>query len=167
MCKLNVLSLVNSLTFDNCFRHSKRHTAYFGDHSYNYSNTHHTPSPLSTNKIVYNCISILNKTFPNTGFNSVLINYYPDSRAMIPFHSDDEANICSNSYILTLSLGATREITFRNKINKKHLIKLALSHGSLIGFSKHSQALYEHAVLECVRQGPTGPRISLTFRKIL
>ena len=168
LSNLDVRSIVSSLTFDNIFHHSKRQTAFFGASSYNYSNTHHIPSPLSTNKVVQNCLSIINDTFPNAGLNSVLINYYPDAKAMIPFHSDDEADIYNDSYIFTLSIGALREMTFRNKRSKKHLLKLALPHGSLICFSKYSQSLFEHAILELEddRRGPTGPRISFTFRKI-
>ena len=87
---------------------------------------------------------------------------------MIPFHSDDEADISNDSYIFTLSIGALREMTFRTKHNKKHLLKLALPQGSLICFSKYSQSFFEHAILELEddRLGPTGPRISFTFRKI-
>ena len=85
---------------------------------------------------------------------------------MIPFHADDETDICNDSYIFTLSIGTTREMTFRNIDNKQHLLKLALSHRSLICFSKSSQSLYEHAVLAGTPQDITGPRISLTFRKL-
>ena len=118
--EIDVHSFTDSLIFDNCFHHSKRQTAYFGDYSYHYSSTYHTPSPLSANAIVQKCISTLNKTFPGTGLNSVLVNYYPDARAMIPFHADDETDICNDSYIFTLSIGTTREMTFRNINNKQH-----------------------------------------------
>ena len=118
--EFDVSSLADSLTFDNCFHNSKRQTAFFGDLPYNYSSTYHTPSPLSTNTIVQNCISTLNETFPGTGLNSVLVNYYPEARAMIPFHADDETDICNDSYIFTLSIGSTREMTFRDKFTKQH-----------------------------------------------
>ena len=168
MPNFDAQTFADSLTFDKCFQHSKRLTAYFGNTSYNYSRTKHTPTPLSANSIVQNCITTLNDTFTNQGLNSVLINYYPDANAMIPFHADDEADICNDSYIFTLSIGSTRTMTFRNKVNKQHMLKIALSHGSLICFSKLSQNFYEHAVLTSDNPGlNTGPRISLTFRKLL
>ena len=165
--EIDVHSLAGSLTFDNCFNHSRRQTAYFGDLPYNYSFTNHTPSPLSSNSLVQNCISTLNETFPGTGLNSALVNYYPDARAIIPFHADDETDICYDSYIFTLSIGSTREMTFRDKNTKQHLLKLALSNRSLICFSKSSQSYYEHAVLAGDPQAHIGPRISLTFRKLV
>ena len=39
---------------------------------------------------------------------------------MIPLHADDETDICNDSYIFTLSIGSTREMTFRDKFTKQH-----------------------------------------------
>ena len=165
--RLTVDDLLNSVKFDNSFKQSKRMTAYFGLKDYAYSNTYHTKQPIAANPLIKSCFDEIDKLFPEAKVNTVLLNYYPDGSATIPFHSDNEPEICQNSFILTLSIGHTRTLVFREIRSKKHLCNITLEHNSLIFFTKASQFLYEHSIssqtLDCIHDSR---RISLTFRKI-
>ena len=165
--KLTVDDLINSVKFDNSFKQSKRMTAYFGLKDYTYSNTHHTNQPIAANPLIKSCFDEIDKLFPEAKVNTVLLNYYPDGDATIPFHSDNEPEICQDSFIFTYSIGQTRTLVFRDIDSKKHLCNISLHHNSLIFFTKASQFLYEHSItsqtLDCTHDKR---RISLTFRKI-
>ena len=162
--QLSVLDLVNSVKFDNTFKQSRRMTAYFGSKDYAYSNTHHTRQPITANPFIKSCFDRINMLFPRAMVNTVLLNYYPDGNASIPFHSDNEHEICSDSFIFTYSIGHTRTLVFRDINSKKHLCNISLVHNSLIFFNKASQFLYEHSITPETLD--RSPRISLTFRKI-
>ncbi len=98
--------------------------------------------------------------------NTVLINYYPRNYSRLPFHSDNEQEICNDSWIYTLSLGSTRAIKFRDITSKMHLLSVNLHHGDLITFSRISQDFFEHAIDTAGPDNTNGYRISLTFRQI-
>ena len=89
--------LLKTICFDNEFLLSKRKTAYFGSLDYSYSNTFHKMHRISSNPLIKHCVDTLNTIFPGAMINSVLINYYPDATALIPFHSDNEPSICPTS----------------------------------------------------------------------
>ena len=163
----SVNDLISTVAFDYTFKQSKRMTAYYGSKDYAYSNTHHAKYPISTNPFIKSCIDEINMTFPGALVNTVLLNYYPDGDATIPFHSDNEFEICDDSFIFTYSIGHTRTLVFRDISSKKHLCKISLEHNSLIFFTKSSQLLYEHSIISKTMDCKTTcPRISLTFRKI-
>ena len=128
------------------------------------SNTNH---PIAANPLIKSCFDEIDKLFPEAKVNTVLLNYYPDGDATIPFHSDNEPEICRDSFIFTYSIGQTRTLVFRDIDSKKHLCNISLHHNSLIFFTKASQFLYEHSItsqtLDCTHDKR---RISLTFRKI-
>ena len=162
--KLDLDDILNSLPLLQMPYSSKRSTAYFGPRSYSYANTTHTPQPVSSNKYVMHCLNTINMLFSDAELNSVLINYYPTCNSFLSFHSDDEKEICHDSYIFTLSVGSSRCLHFRSTLTKKHLLKITLTNGSLLCFSKASQFMYQHAVLP--EPASSGPRLSLTFRKL-
>ena len=91
------------------------------------------------------------------------------------FHSDNENVICTDSWIVTVSLGCNRTIGFWDReLGKRYNIRL--EHGDLICFSKASQTRIKHSVFS-----PSPPvittgdsfiprfrgRVSLTFRKMV
>ena len=156
--------LLDSITFDHCFAQSQRSTAFFGVTTYSYSGIKHRPAAISSNVVLTELCNVVNKLLPNFKFNSVLLNYYPNSHSKIPCHADDEADILHDSFILTLSLGDTRNMSFFNYSNTK-LAKVELHPWDILIFSKISQFKYKHAVgagLELFRS----PRLSLTFRNL-
>ena len=80
------------------------------------------------------------------------------------YHSDIIENLYDETGVIIISLGATREISFRN-IEKKEIKKsYPLSCGSLLYMSQEIQTQWTHAI---PKQKECGPRMSLTFRKIV
>lgn len=125
---------------------------------------HHSPQRISSNHYIELCFNLVIGLFPDAGLNSVLINYYPIGASKLNFHSDDESEICKDSYIFTLSLGHSRNMLFRSVKTKRHLARVTLNDRSLLLFSRASQYSFQHAI-------PPGTgdqaRISLTFRKLV
>ncbi|KPN19589.1 DNA methylase [Xanthomonas sp. Mitacek01] len=102
-------------------------------------------------------------------FNSVLANLYRDGRDAMGWHSDDEPELGPAPVIASLSLGATRRFVLKAKRPDadgqlaRHVLELP--HGSLLLMRGDTQARYRHALPRTAK--PVGPRINLTFRRIL
>lgn len=103
------------------------------------------------------------------GFNSVLANLYRDGRDAMGWHSDDEPELGPSPVIASLSLGATRRFVLKARLPdadgrlQRHVFELA--HGSLLLMRGDTQVRFRHALPRTAR--PVGPRINLTFRKII
>jgi alkylated DNA repair dioxygenase AlkB len=96
--------------------------------------------------------------------NSLLLNYYRSGQDSIGFHADDEAELGRNPVVPSVSLGATRTFVLRhNATGERRTFKL--THGSLLLMAGTLQHHYKHAVPRA--RGEVGPRINLTFRRIL
>ncbi len=98
------------------------------------------------------------------GFNSVLCNAYRDGQDSMGWHADDEPELGPLPLIASLNFGATRRFRIRPKGGGAS-VGVELQSGSLLLMSGRSQADYQHAVPKTRR--PVGPRINLTFRKVL
>ena len=96
-------------------------------------------------------------------FNFALCNLYPNGRAWLGWHSDDEPEI-SGDVIASLSLGAARDFDIRRTRDRIRVARVALGHGSLLVMSGRTQRNYQHCVPK--RTGCDRPRINLTFRRI-
>ena len=163
----DLVKLINSLNFSHDFCMSGRKTTYFGIFAYEYAGTYHPPTPFSSNKFVLEMFNFVSNSFPLLNLNSCLLNYYPDTSCTIPLHSDNESSIDPHSFIITLSLGCTRTLTFKKicHSNLKLIDLVSLSNGEVIAFSKTSQRFFKHGL---VPEGPITklPRVSATFRRI-
>jgi alkylated DNA repair dioxygenase AlkB len=110
------------------------------------------------------------------------LNGYKDGQDQLGWHSDDSPEMDDERPIVTVSLGAEREIWFR-KIPQPFLSslnsglargeistviastgveKLRLGNGSMAIMLPHMQDTHQHRIPKSDR--PCGPRISLTFR---
>ncbi len=98
-------------------------------------------------------------------FNSVLANLYRDGRDGMGWHSDDERELGPEPVIASVSLGATRRFSFRHRTQARVGLTLPLPAGSLLLMRGTTQQHYRHALPKTAR--PAGPRINLTFRRIL
>ncbi len=102
-------------------------------------------------------------------FNSVLANLYRDGQDAMGWHSDDERELGPEPVIASLSLGATRRFVLKARASDadgrfaRHALELP--HGSLLVMRGETQARFRHALPRTAR--PVGPRINLTFRRIL
>ena len=163
--ELDYVELVKSLNFDHFFERSARYTAYFGDVPYTYGGTTHSTHPIESNVYIYKAKKLIKSLFPVVDVNSVLVNYYPRSSSFLPFHADDESEIAASSFIVTLSLGSSRQIAFRRKSRGPVMCKVMLESWDLLFFSKSSQSYFLHSIVPGMSSpGPDSSRISLTFR---
>lgn len=98
-----------------------------------------------------------------TGFNSVLLNWYADGQQHMGWHSDDEPELGDNPQIASLSLGQQRFFDLKHK-SLGTQIKLELGHGALLLMAGQCQAFWQHRVPKMA--SATEGRINLTFREI-
>ena len=164
-----LVTFLESLNFTHCFSKSGRQSIYFGEFAYSYAGGQHKAYPLNANQYVFEMFCYIRHTFPLFDVNSCLINYYPNSSSSIPFHADDEPCIEPGSIIFTISLGATRTLSFKQAgrccSNELIDLNIEISHGDIVVFSKSSQDKFVHGILPergCLHS----PRVSATFRKI-
>jgi alkylated DNA repair dioxygenase AlkB len=108
-----------------------------------------------------------------TPMDSVLANLYRDGRDAMGWHADDEPALGPRPVIASLSLGAPRRFVFRRRpprgerppVSTLARHELELPHGSLLLMAGDTQAHWHHALPRTAR--PVGPRINLTFRRLL
>ncbi len=111
-------------------------------------------------------------------FNSVLANLYRDGRDAMGWHRDDERELGPDPVIASLSLGAERRFLLKPvarghprpaggpvAVERGPRCALELGHGSLLVMRGATQRNYRHALPRTAK--PVGPRINLTFRRIL
>ena len=141
-----------------------RKVSYFGSRGYSYGNVHHNPRDYPDCTVMNAIIAKMKTVDPSfsvTDF-SCLVTVYPDGRATIPAHSDNESHIKPDSKIWTLSFGASREMEFVRRTGSLQEHRVTLSHGQLFSMSADSQADWSHELLynPSIREA----RVSFTFR---
>lgn len=147
--------LVTSIEWDD--RMSARRTASFG-RPYNYSQIDYpeTPIPLELQTL----LAMLDKRL-HIKFNNCLLNYYETGDNTMGFHSDETTGLVSGTGVAIVSLGSTRDITYRSKTQPEIQQSFPLKPGSLLYMDDVVQENWMHAIK---RQRDAGPRISLTWR---
>lgn len=98
----------------------------------------------------------------NQKFNSVLLNFYPDGKSEIRWHSDKEFCLGDKPVIGCINLGATRKFWLQEKRENGAKWNIPLSSGDLLFMNENCQENLLHAILK--EKEVTGSRISLTFR---
>ena len=141
-----------------------RLTAYYGeDHPYYaYSNIKLQPIPFTPI-----LLSIKNKIETLTGhpFNGVLLNYYRNGDDSMGWHADDEKELGMNPVIASLSFGASRNFQMHHRFQKSTAKQsIILNDASLLVMQGETQHFWKHQI---PKQKNKGPRINLTFRKII
>ncbi|WP_338846215.1 alpha-ketoglutarate-dependent dioxygenase AlkB [Massilia sp. W12] len=138
--------------------------AWYGDaHArYAYSGKEYVPLPWTP---VLAQLRDALMQFTGHAYNSVLLNLYRDGNDAMGMHSDDEPELGRNPLIASLSLGAPRTFILRHKRDKTlKPVRLRLEHGSLLLMAGPTQHHWQHGIN---READAGPRINLTFRRIL
>ena len=142
-----------------------RLTAWYGDSdtTYTYSGIRLEPLPWTELLLeIRKRVEIVTLA----SFNSVLLNYYRDHRDSMGFHSDDEPELGARPVIASVSLGEERTLVLKHKLNKlAKPVRLRLASGSVLLMKGETQRYWKHGVAKQTR--PCGPRINLTFRRIL
>jgi nicotinamidase-related amidase/alkylated DNA repair dioxygenase AlkB len=99
--------------------------------------------------------------------NHCLIQLYRNGRDFIGEHADKTLDVMRPSFIVNVSLGATRSMIFRSKTEKGAVPqKLPLPHGSLFMLNLDSNQKFYHGIKQLGSDGTDEPRISLTLRYI-
>ncbi len=99
-------------------------------------------------------------------FNSVLLNLYRDGADSMGWHADREPELGPEPLIASVSLGAVRDFVLRHRRRKDlPTLRLPLGHGSLLLMAGPTQHHWRHALPRTRR--PVGPRVNLTFRRIV
>ena len=99
-------------------------------------------------------------------FNSVLLNYYRDHRDGMGLHSDDEPELGPRPTIASLSLGEERRFQLKHRQRKDMpTLSIPLPNGSLLVSRGDTQRCWKHGIPK--QRAPCGPRVNLTFRKIV
>ena len=131
-----------------------------------WTSNEYDPSVLNIQKYVQSEIQKMNLekyniTIPN--INSCLLNKYRDGNDYIRPHHDTELTFGKYPTIIGLSIGHSRDIIFKNKINKD-IFKFTLESGSLFIMAGSSQKYYTHEIPKSNIKYLKN-RFSLTFRE--
>lgn len=97
-------------------------------------------------------------------FELCFCNGYIDGRDHLGWHADDSDSVDDNRPIAIVSIGAEREIWFRDN-ERTFVDKLSLPSGSLVLMSAGMQDTHEHRIPK--HGAICGPRISFTFRGLV
>ena len=138
-----------------------RLSCWIGDAAYTYSGTRFEPHPWPA--ALAPVRERLEAEF-DAGFNSVLANLYRDGNDRLGFHRDSEPELGPEPLIASISLGATRRFRLRERKGRASF-GIDLEHGSLLVMAGATQRHWLHAVPPTARV--VGPRINLTFRRVL
>ena len=139
------MEFLDSFDFTHCT--AGRKMCYYGTIPYVYGPIFHAPLAFEFNPYLDNSKSLIQSKLPFFRFNSALVNHYPKADSFIPFHSDDETEIISDSYILTFLIGSFRKLEFSSRCSTKSVIcNVSLLHRSVFLFSKLSQVLFKHGI---------------------
>jgi alkylated DNA repair dioxygenase AlkB len=129
--------------------------------TYSYSGVTHQAFPWTSELLD---IKQRAETAAGTTWNSLLLNFYRDGQDSIGFHADDEPELGTNPVIGSISLGAVRRFVLKHPASGEKL-EFELPHGSLLVMGGTSQHHWRHGVPKTRK--PVGPRINLTFRRII
>ena len=139
-----------------------RLSGWEGDATYAYSGLTLLPEPWTAR-----VAAVRQRIEAATGeaFNSVLANLYRDGSDRLGWHADDEPALGPAPVIASASFGAPRRFLLRPKRGRGASVPIVLEPGSLLVMRGATQRHWLHSVPPTRR--PVGPRINLTFRRIL
>ena len=140
-----------------------REIAYMADNGlrYTYSKTQLDPVPFP--KEVRDIKEVAER-LANAQFNCCLLNHYRDGRDTLGWHSDNEGLFGPNPTIASVSFGARRDFVLRRNSNPSEKWKCSLGGGDILIMKGRTQSDWMHSV---PKRSSCGPRINLTFRRIL
>ncbi len=138
--------------------------AWYGDENahYTYSGICHQPLPWTGPLLRLRDTA---QALAGSHFNSVLLNYYRDQRDSMGLHADDEPELGPEPVIASLSLGAERKLVFQHRRREFDNVSLVLPSGSLLVMRGATQRNWKHGIRKLTR--PCGPRLNLTFRRVI
>jgi len=142
---------------------TKRKVAFYSEPNIQYRYSHSTKIGLQWLPVLLEIKSIV-ESMTNTQYNACLLNLYHNGNEAMGWHADNEAEIIPNSSIASLSLGAARKFSFKNKTTKE-TNSLLLENGSLLEMKGSLQNHWLHSLPKSTKIIMT--RINLTFRQMI
>ncbi|RYY54061.1 MAG: alpha-ketoglutarate-dependent dioxygenase AlkB [Chitinophagaceae bacterium] len=100
-----------------------------------------------------------------TTFTTALLNFYRDGSDSMGWHRDNEKSLGPDPVIASVSFGATRNFKLKHRPGEHGIITVPLTHGSLLLMQGTTQDYWYHSIPKQLR--PVGPRINITFRRIV
>ena len=97
-------------------------------------------------------------------FNSVLLNRYRDGQDSMGWHADDEPELGRNPVIGSVSLGQSRTLQMKHRIDKSKRLDIPLANGSFLLMQGEVQHYWLHQIAKSRRH--LDERINLTYRLI-
>ena len=101
--------------------------------------------------------------YDDKDINQVIINKYNDNTNFLPEHSDNETSIKPQSRIITISVGAPRDIVFKDGCSGKDLT-FPTADRSLYIMAQESQQYWTHRMEK--EESTKNTRYSFTFRTV-
>lgn len=138
-----------------------RLSAWQGDATYAYSGLTLHPAPWTPQ---VEAVRRRIEAAAGDAFNSVLANLYRNGADRLGWHADDEPELGPAPVIASASFGAPRRFLLRPKRGGAS-VPIVLEPGSLLVMRGPTQRHWLHSIPPTRR--PVGPRINLTFRRIL
>jgi alkylated DNA repair dioxygenase AlkB len=138
-----------------------RLTANYGERSYDYGKLAFAPVPWTP---LLRELRQLAEREGGVAFNAAIIQQYRDGADRVNWHADDSPLVGRDPVIVSLSFGATRTFQFKAKADPTDRLVLTLAHGDLAIMRGDLQHTHLHSV---PKQPGAGPRINITFRRIV
>ena len=151
-----------------------RKCVYFGARPYEYKQSEglvrHEAAPFPESGKLRDVLDNMCEKITDSDFNldnfTCLITLYDDNSSHLPYHSDDENCIRTDSIIYTVSLGDSRSVHFRTK-DRSQFRSCVPNNGSVYCMSRQSQEFWEHSVPKSRKPVKPQPRVSLTLRYLI
>ena len=161
---LNVPDIIKDLSFHQRVSCGRK-VGFFGNTNYTYGSVSHKAVPYpdcpTFNKL-FEKLSEIDTNITRESY-TCLATYYPNGRAYIPQHNDEQ-QILSGSKIYTVSVGSTRTLRLVNKAGVLNEQAFEVPHGSVYTMSADSQSKWTHGIDP--EPLVDRPRISFTFRQL-
>ncbi len=138
-----------------------RLTAAYGERAYDYAGLKLKPEPWSDFLLELKAGA---ESSARERFNSVLMQFYRHGEDRVNWHSDNDPCVGRNPVIASLSFGAPARFQLRRKDDYADRLELELREGDLLVMGGDLQHTHDHRV---PREPGRGPRINLTFRRII
>lgn len=149
--------------FDKMIEVPRYYQSYGKD--YNFSGVKNTSIEVPPTLQKY--LDYVNSKEPDYDFNGILVNWYPDGKSYIGFHSDDESQLVKESPIYCFSFGQKRKFVLQEKYGEKKRKDFIVSNNSYIVMGGQCQKYYKHSIPKITRKAELescGRRISITLR---
>ena len=141
------------------------HSVISFGHEYEYNGAR-AVKPLSADfpEAIKKVADLIKSQHQDSVINQCLVNMYPDNTSYLPEHSDNEASIVHGSNIFTVSIGATRNVSFRRSVPPEDEKVVSAEGNSLYIMSRSSQNSWRHRIDPATEN--CGVRYSITFRYV-